>query len=198
MIDSILINTPISSPLHPQLNLPLLKGHLSENGFRTKIIDGNIQFFHQILGPIDINKNLIPRLEEPLNDLGSYNDLEKQWREKCRAYDGLYVGLRSLSMKYDRTQFNSVIDSLEDRAANPFIEFFEKLIMDQVLIDKPKIVGIGITFQDQILTAFTLANLLRKTNTHRHLKLDSSGILLTVAISTKRCAVPSLKTCYSR
>lgn len=165
MLDSVLINTPVSSPLHPQANLPLLKGHLKANGFRTKVIDSNILFYHYFLGLSDTNGYRIAIeecFENPIKILSFYRDIEKQLWEKSRRFEGLDVGLRSLNMKYDRTKFGDVLLSLEDKEANPFIDFYERLIDEHVKDSGAKIIGIAITFQDQIISAFTLARLIRK------------------------------------
>lgn len=161
MLDSILINTPVSSPLHPQANLPILKGYLASEGFKTKIIDSNILFFHWFLGE-DILKDTIGNIyKNPLEVLSFYDNIERQLFEKSKAYEGLYVSLRSLSMKYDRTNFDEVIKSLKDEKSNPFINFYKQLISKELIGTNMKIAGIAITFQDHIIPAFTLADLLR-------------------------------------
>lgn len=162
MVHSILVNTPISSPLHPQLNLPLLKGCLAGQGYQSKVIDSNILFFHYLLGKSDVHLSLQELLENPIRILGYYNDLEKLLWEKCQTYEGLSVGLRSLSMKHDRVYFESVIRAVEDVTSNPFITFYEKIIAEQIESSGAKIVGIAVTFQDQIIPAFTLASVLRR------------------------------------
>ena len=162
MLDSILVNTPISSPLHPQANLPLLKAHLSANGFKTRIIDSNIRFFHWFLGEKGFGVTMEEVYQNPLKILSVYDDLQKKLWTKNKAYKGLDVGLRNLNMKYDRIQFDSVVESLEDVQANPFISFYDEMIEQEFKGTSIKIVGIAVTFQDQIISAFTLANLIRK------------------------------------
>ena len=161
MSDSVLINPPISSPLHPQLNLPLLKGYLQERGYKTQVCDTNIDFYHYFLGgnqKIDIKEIL----KDPIKILDFYSILDKKLSERSRDFEGLHVGLRSLAMKYDRISFAPVIQSLEDESANPFIAFYLDLIFAQFSQNPPQIFGIAITFQDQIIPAFTFANLIRK------------------------------------
>ena len=162
MLDSILLNTPISSPLHPQANLPLLKGHLASKGFETKIIDSNILFFHWFLGENILRLAIDDIYKNPLEILSAYDNIENELWQKSKAYNGLHVGLRYLSMNYDRTSFDAVIKSLEDEQSNPFIDFYNQLIDEQFVGTGIKIVGIAVTFQDQIISAFTLADLLRK------------------------------------
>ena len=160
--DSILINTPVSSPLHPQANLPLLKSYLTGSGFKTKVIDSNILFYHWFLSKKDFRLTIEDVYENPLKILSFYSDIEKALWEKSKNYEGLEVGLRYLNMKYDRIKFDSVIGSLEDTKANPFIDFYEQLIEGQLIGSGIKIAAIAITFQDQIISAFTLADLFRK------------------------------------
>jgi len=162
MLDSILVNTPVSSPLHPQANLPLLKAHLSANGFKTRIIDSNIRFFHWFLGEKGFGITMEEVYQNPIKILSIYGDLQKKLWEKSQAFEGLDVGLRNLNMNYDRVRFDSVIESLEDVQANPFISFFDEMIEKDFIGKEIKIVGIAITFQDQVISAFTLADLLRK------------------------------------
>ncbi len=161
MIDSILVNTPVSSPLHPQANLPLLKGYLRANGFKSRIIDTNILFFHWFLGENDFRLTMDEAYTNPLKILSFYSRIEKTLFDKNKVYDGLDVGIRYLSNKYNRINFDHVIASLEDKAANPFIDFYDELIEQRFEDTGIKIVGIALTFQDQIIPAFTLAKLLR-------------------------------------
>lgn len=162
MLDSILVNTPVSSPLHPQANLPLLKAFLSQSGFNSKIIDSNILFFHWILQEKGFGVTMEEVYQNPLKILSMYGDLQKKLWERAQEYDGFDLGLRNLNMKYDRIRFDSVAESLEDTRANPFIKFYDELIEKEFKDTGVKIAGIAITFQDQIISAFTLASLLRK------------------------------------
>ncbi len=162
MIDSIIINTPVSSPLHAQLNLPLLKGALEREGFSTTIMDSNIKFLHHFLGPD------VPRLgaaefkKKPLLLLSYYNDIEARLWERSKDWPQLEVGLRSLAMKHERLFCKTVLEATTDRESNPFIEFYEQLVRDEMVGTGAKIVGIAITFQDQLIPAYTLASVVRR------------------------------------
>lgn len=160
MTDTLLVNPPLSSPLHPQLNLPLLKAYLRDDGFPARVVDANLRFFQEFMGDF-------PRLEQqawddnPLSLLAYYNDLEKRLFARSQDWEGLQVGLRSLGMKHDRVYFDSVLAALDDKAANPFIDFWDRLIEAELADGGAGIVGIAITFQDQIIPAYTLARRLR-------------------------------------
>jgi tRNA A37 methylthiotransferase MiaB len=182
VLDSILINTPVSSPLHPQANLPLLKGYLVVNGFKTKIIDSNILFFHWFLGEKDFRLSMEETYENPLKILSFYSSIEKKLFDKNKAYNGLDVGIRYLNNKYARINFDHVIEALEDKRANPFIDFYDELIEQRFKDTGIKIVGIAITFQDQIISAFTLANLLR--NRMPEVKIVMGGQMITRCYNT--------------
>jgi tRNA A37 methylthiotransferase MiaB len=174
---SVLVNTPVSSPLHPQLNLPLLKGFLAEHGYDAKVLDSNIEFFKEFVG------HDYPRIgsedcdENPLVMLSYYNDLENCLWDKSQAFEDLQYSLRSLSMKQDRLFFNSIISALRDKAANPFIDFWEKTIKTQILPTGAKIVGIAVTFQDQLIPAYTLADQIRQIAPE--LKIVLGGQMIT-------------------
>jgi len=181
-VDSILVNTPVSSPLHPQANLPLLKGYLAANGFRSKIIDTNILFFHWFLGEKDFRLTMEEAYENPLKILSFYSSIEKKLFDKNRVYDGLDVGIRYLSNKYNRINFDNVIASLVDKTTNPFIDFYDELIGQRFKETGIKIVGIAITFQDQIISAFTLASLLR--DRMPEVKIVMGGQMITRCYNT--------------
>ena len=161
MLDSVFINPPISSPLHPMLNLPLLKGYLVRRGFKSKIIDSNIEFYRDFLGQ-DPRLGLEECIKNPIAVLGYYSDLESKLWKKSEGFDGLHVGLRSLEMKYDRTSFISVLESLTDLGANPFIRFFRTFVKERIVDLQPSIIGIALTFQDQVIPSFVLANTIRE------------------------------------
>ena len=162
MLDSLLINTPVSSPLHAQLNLPLLKAYLSDHGFKSKVSDTNIEFILEFLGDDCPRISLDDCERNPLEILSYYNNLEQRMWTKSQDFEQLSVGLRSLSMKYDRMSFDGVLSALRDRDANPFIDFFERKVRSQLAQEPPKIVGIAITFQDQVIPAFSLADWIRR------------------------------------
>ena len=181
-VDSILVNTPVSSPLHPQANLPLLKGYLTANGFRSKTIDTSILFFHWFLGEKDFRLTMEETYENPLKILSFYSSIEKKLFDKNKAYNGLDVGIRYLNNKYARISFDHVIEAIEDKRANPFIDFYDELIEQRFKDTGIKIVGIAITFQDQIISAFTLANLLR--DRMPEVKIVMGGQMITRCYNT--------------
>lgn len=162
-MDSVLINTPVSSPLHAQLNLPLLKAQLAAEGFKARVIDSNIDFIHWFLGEDCPRIGKAECDDNPLTLLSYYNDLEKRLWDRSQDWKGLHVALRSLSMRHDRLTCDGVLAALDDSEGNPFIAFYDELIERDLKHSGIGIVGIAITFQDQLIPAFTLAAALRRS-----------------------------------
>ena len=160
--DSALITVPVSSPLHPQAGQPFLKGFLMQKGFRAKIFDTNVKFFNWMLKGHEFDIKDQAYIDNPAILLTLYNRIEEALAKKACKYRGLTVDLRTIGMDYNRILFNEIIAALDDQEANPFIEFYDDFVESELKLLAPKIVGIGITFQDQIIAAFTLASCLRK------------------------------------
>jgi hypothetical protein len=158
---TLLVNPPISSPLHPQLNLPLLKAHLDHHGFPTVIADTNIAFFHDFMGGIEPPSER-DFAENPLSLLSYYNTLEQKLWQRSLGWRGLHVGLRNLDMDHDRLSCESVLAATSDQDSNPFIDFYRRFFAEHINGTAITMVGIAITFQDHLIPAFTLAAVLRQ------------------------------------
>ncbi|MBF0465640.1 MAG: radical SAM protein [Nitrospirae bacterium] len=161
MFDSVLINVPLSSPLHPQSNIIFLKGFLKQNGYKTKVYDTNIKFINWFLSDTFRHIKDIEYMDNPVRMLALYNEIEKALYDRSAKYRGFSLDIRNVGMAYNRTVFEEVIKSVSDKEANPFIEYYKKFVSEELKPLSPKIVGIGIIFQDQIIPAFTLANIVR-------------------------------------
>ena len=130
MTDLILVNTPISSPLHAQLNLPLLKGAMEAEGISTRIVDSNIDFYIEFMGSDRPHLGSDEFRENPLSLLAYFNSLENLVWEKSQEWPELQIGLRSLAMKQERLFCDSVFEATQDEASNPFIKFYERLVQE--------------------------------------------------------------------
>ena len=163
MTHTVLVNVPVSSPLHPQANLSFLKGFLTQHGFDVRIYDTNIRFFRWMLGGEGLDLwDKKEYIENPCTLLSYYNHVEAILAEQGRKYPGLQVNLRTISMRHNRIKFDAVLEAVNDRTTNPFIDFYEEFIQEEIVPLSPKLVGIAVIFQDQIIAAFSLASLVRK------------------------------------
>ncbi len=177
-LDSVLLTVPLSSPLHPKASMPFLKGYITQKGFRSKIFDTNILFFNWMLKDQDFDIHNKKYIDNPVSLLGLYNQIEDSLTEACSAYRGLGVDLRTINFAYNRTYFKEVIKAIKDADANPMIKFYNEFIETELLHLNPKIVCIGVTFQDNIIAAFTLADRVRE-------KLPSAKIVFGGQIITR-------------
>ena len=116
---------------------------LATHLFKAKVLDTNITFFHEFLG------DDVPRIgrqecdDNPIRLLDYYNRLEERLMENSKSFTDLHVGLRSLAMKFDRLYFESVLESLSGRNANPFTDFYERIVEQDIKPTGASIVGIA-------------------------------------------------------
>ena len=177
MTDLILVNTPISSPLHAQLNLPLLKGAMEAEGISTRIVDSNIDFYIEFMGSGRPRLGSDEFRENPLSLLAYFNSLENLVWEKSQEWPELQIGLRSLALKQERLFCDSVFEATHDEASNPFIKFYQRLVQEDFSKSNAKAIGIAITFQDQLIPAYTLCKVLREEMPE--LKIILGGQMIT-------------------
>ena len=159
---SLLLSVPLSSPLHPKAHLPFLKGYLAQKGFKVRIIDTNILFLRWFLRDYDISLSQQDYLDNPVKLMGYYSYIEECLAKEAKKYRDFTIDLRTVGLAYNRNRFGKVLNALEDSQANPFIEFYDEFMDAELIQVNPKLIGIGITFQDNIIAAFTLANCIRK------------------------------------
>ena len=161
-VDSVLINVPLSSPLHPQANLPFIKGFIKQNGFKIRSFDTNIVFFRWLLADSDYDIKDPVYMQNPVALLCLYNQIEEALAQKCKRYPDLSVDLRTIRTRHDRLRFEGVLSALDDHEGNPFIDFYDAFVTKTLKPLNPKLVGISISFQDQIIAGFTLADRIRR------------------------------------
>jgi radical SAM superfamily enzyme YgiQ (UPF0313 family) len=161
-LDSVLINVPLSSPLHPKANMPFLKGYIAQKGYASRVFDTNISFFHWMLKGREFDIHDQSYIDNPVSLLALYNKIEDWLAEECKKYTGLRVDLRTIGFAYNRTCFSEVLKAIKDPDANPMIAFYNQFIDNELKALNPEIVCVGVTFQDNIIAAFTLADRVRE------------------------------------
>ncbi len=137
-MDSVLLTVPVSSPLHPQAILPCLQGYLKERGFAVKSIDSSLEFFWHMLGDDFDRSELAEFADDPIKVLKFYNDLETRLAESSSKYRDCRLGLRSIKLAYDRTDFGEINKAIYDAGANPFVDFFNQLIDRELAPHSPR------------------------------------------------------------
>ena len=113
-LNSVLINVPLSSPLHPKANMPFLKGYITQKGFTSRVFDTNISFFHWMLKGYEFDIHDQIYIDNPVSLLALYNKIEDWLSEECKKYTGLRVDLRTIGFAYNRTCFSDVLKAIKD------------------------------------------------------------------------------------
>jgi len=187
----LLVNPPVCSPFLPTANLAILKGSLEGKGVKTKVIDANLEFFLHVLSyttleeaarRIDeyanpIGSSLCSLIEEiganvdfvrtpesiyePLKLLEAYNSLNEALVFYSRSFQGMNLSMKSLKLAYDRKNPSEILAALEDNACNPFPSFFRRKFPYWLEDTSNPLIGISISFQDQLIPAFSLAREIR-------------------------------------
>lgn len=70
----------------------------------------------------------------------------------------------SNEMKYSPYSSREILLAINDEKRNPFLDLFKENFVSSILAEKPELLGISITFVDQIIPGFTLANLIKREN----------------------------------
>jgi len=58
--------------------------------------------------------------------------------------------------------YDAFAQACTDPSRNPFIEFFERTVVDRLFVDKPRVVGISISYFSQLIPAVALAKIVRR------------------------------------
>lgn len=77
-------------------------------------------------------------------------------------YEGLSIRFNKISLKYSVKSTEQVLNSLEDREANPYFEYFEKKVIQSINKKNVNFIGISVTGNSQLIPALTLAKLIKK------------------------------------
>lgn len=88
----------------------------------------------------------------------------------------LYHGLRLVSaahfpceltphnftLGYANDRSREVLAATEDREQNPFVEFYEELLLPRLLARRPRLVGLSVIYGSQLIPALTLGRLIKE------------------------------------
>jgi anaerobic magnesium-protoporphyrin IX monomethyl ester cyclase len=140
-------------------------------------LSSSILFGEYIIDEVDKAKKLLRNRE-------SFYDIE----ELFRAFKILELGLKlassafyptnltfhSYDMRYSCRSSRDVLEAINDRDENLFIDYFEKNTVPEVLESKPDLIGISIINASQIIPGLTLANLIKNADRNIHINIGGS------------------------
>lgn len=95
------------------------------------------------------------------------------WSE---AFSPARFGLNTFDMGYSPFSSREIAKAVEDEYRNPFVAFFRRRIVPQVLDSAPDVVGISIIDSSQIIPGLTLASELKRRHPGLHICLGGGVI----------------------
>jgi anaerobic magnesium-protoporphyrin IX monomethyl ester cyclase len=90
------------------------------------------------------------------------------------AYYPTNLTFHTYDMRYSCRSSKAVLEAIDDRKENLFIEYFEKNTLHKVLENKPDLIGISIINTSQLIPGLTLAHLIKKASPDIHINIGGS------------------------
>jgi len=66
------------------------------------------------------------------------------------------------SMRYSECSSDAVFEALNDRDENMFLDYFENQVLPDLILEKPDLLGISLTYGAQVIPGLTLAKLVKQ------------------------------------
>ena len=140
-------------------------------------LGSSMLFGEHVINGVDDAKKIIKSKKE-------FYDIEKLFK----AFKILELGLKLASsayypsnltfhaydMRHSCRSSRAVLEAINDRKENLFLEYFEKFTLPEVLKDRPGLVGISIINTSQLIPGLTLANLIKKADPGIHINIGGS------------------------
>jgi radical SAM superfamily enzyme YgiQ (UPF0313 family) len=104
----------------------------------------------------------------------AFKILELGLKLASSAYYPSNLTFHSYDMRHSCRSSQAVLEAINDRKENLFIEYFEKYTIPEVLLGKPGLIGISIINISQLIPGLTLAALLKKAAPEIHINIGGS------------------------
>ncbi len=161
---------PQAPPFLPHLALPQLAGFLEVHGYSTKIIDLNVEMYHDFLHEFSVEQQLISFNRA----LSTFTDSELfyVYNEYLSACNHILWGLKNQSKKngfqlmllsasfhvneYSSKEIENNLMQI-DKSLHPF---YDKKISDE--IHKHQVLGISVCYSSQLIPALSLCRYVRR------------------------------------
>jgi hypothetical protein len=176
-----LIHPPVAKPSEAPAGIARLTGALTHHGVRCRAIDANIQGLHHLLHTMPEPRDTWGRRayrhrDRHLLALRSADTCSSPDRYRRAVADlnrllALSAGnsqqVISLADFQDRQlsplDSNDLITSARVPEANPFFDYFQRRLLPELLEWAPTCIGLSINYLSQVLCAFALIGVLRRT-----------------------------------
>lgn len=104
----------------------------------------------------------------------SFKILELGLKLASSAYYPSNLTFHTYDMSHSSRCSKDVLEAINDRNENLFIEYFEKYTIPEVLKGNPGLIGISIINISQLIPGLTLASLIKKTSPSTHINIGGS------------------------
>jgi radical SAM superfamily enzyme YgiQ (UPF0313 family) len=104
----------------------------------------------------------------------AFKILELGLKLASSAYYPSNLTFHSYDMRHSCRSSKAVLEAINDRKENLFIEYFEKYTLPEVLLGKPGLIGISIINISQLIPGLTLAALIKKADPEIHINIGGS------------------------
>lgn len=169
----------------------LKKGNKLNAENLNKIFRHITHYSPYVIKKIDIAKKILKAKDLDKN----YNDSFLFFLKKLWAIIIVRLGLNIISARYYPTKLtfsglkirysfrssSDILKAIEDRNENPFIVFFEKYVVPEILNEKLKLVGISINDQEQVIPGLTLSKLIKDKGIY----VNIGGVIFTKEMKLK-------------
>lgn len=190
----LLLFPPFWEPTHPYLSVPSLTAYIRSKGYNVIQKDLNIEFYDRLL-TFDFWLELLkqknidnkPYLElirnvnlvKTIFKTSDFYDVKKylQARNILRnifdllsfIYKPTRIYLRYFSMRYKWQSSTEVIMATQDIKENPFIDYYNNYVINEILSYSPSIIGVSIMEASQVIPGLTLIRLIKSIKPEIHI-----------------------------
>ncbi|WP_227767624.1 hypothetical protein [Zhaonella formicivorans] len=146
---------------------------------------------YQKLAKALLLKPVISNIDDAKRIIRSQEFFKPKEREKAKntlidalylveaAYEGLSLDFNKVEFKYSKTSTKQILKALEDRKANPFIEFYEEKILNVLNKCDYDLIGFSVTGSSQLVPALTLAKLIKDQKRSNNIHVTFGGNFIT-------------------
>jgi radical SAM superfamily enzyme YgiQ (UPF0313 family) len=189
----LLIFPPQAQPFLPHLALPSLKAFVeAHSSVEVELLDANLESYQYFLSRSFLGESpgqSLDSIDEAWHYLSSgsgsldeelyypaIETLQNGLKEVAARYPGSSLDLKDFSMNYSTSSSEQIMRASKDYSQNPYLEFYEKRLIPEILEKSPDLVGISISWFSQLIPGFTLARLIRSARPDLHVTMGGSMI----------------------
>ena len=99
---------------------------------------------------------------DPERYLWALNTINQGLILVCAEFFPTRLKLYGFEMKYSIYSSSEVLQAVRDEAGNPFIELYKQYVLENIGAKQPDLIGISITYPQQVIPGFTLASVIRQ------------------------------------